>query len=94
MDSFNPLALKQVIVVLLSDRLNGSESFYIWTNGMAQRGAKSKHRPHSVVNQFKCFLYNHTANDSAKSRQIILFGGGGLVNLFHCPFPLRSLMTL
>lgn len=48
-------------------------ALYIWTNGIAQRGAKTKHRPHSVVNQFKRFLYNHTATTRLRAEIILLW---------------------
>lgn len=49
-------------------------ALYIWTNGIAQRGAKTKHHPHSVVNQFKRFLYNHTATTRLRAEIILLWG--------------------
>lgn len=87
-DSFNPQALKQVIVVLLGLTHWMGGASYIRTNGTAQRGAKSKHRPHSVVNQFKCFLYNHTATTRLRAGRLYCCKkkAGELVNLFLLPF--------
>lgn len=64
---------------------------------MAQRGAKSKHRPHSVVNQFKCFLYNHTATTQLTAGRLNCCEGKKASQPFPLPFfsmiPYDSLTT-
>lgn len=74
LDSFNPHTLKQVTCCVHCLKHGMGGALYIWTNGMARRSAKNKHRPHSVVNQFKCSLYNHTATTLQRAGRLYCCG--------------------
>lgn len=65
------ITIKTNMVEPVSDALDERAALCaVWTNGIARRGAKSKRRPHTELNQSPSFLGNHTATTRLRAGRL------------------------